>query len=504
MTQQANRPRKHSHALVWGLILLLFLGELIVAAAAALWYTSDVILPGVQGLGVELGGTSRAEAGLALRRAWLEKSVIVHAGDKTWTLPLPQLGFQLDADAMAQIAASQGRTWTSLNDLVVHRQRPVSLEPIWKLDPNVATLALRPLVAPLETPAQDAAVRIVGAEIQTTPSAVGQAVDLAGGVADLEKHAAQVIADQQLRLTIIPLRPEIIELNVAAEEARRLLTGPIPIQLYDPIAGQGVAWQVTPAEIGSVLTLTVESASPAQRAWRVNDDQLKALLRQKSDALGQDRYVNPQEALPPIKQAIIGSRGEVKLRIYHIAKEYAVKAGETLSSIAEDYGIPYPWIQQANTGLGDMVRSGQKITIPSQDDLIPLPPVENKRIIVSMKDQKLQAFENDKLKWDWVISTGIPSSPTSPGIFQVQSRDPNAYANNWDLWMPWFVGFYRPVPTSDFMNGFHGFPKRGGTQLLWTNSLGKQVTYGCVLANTDNAKLLYDWAEDGVIVEVRR
>jgi hypothetical protein len=89
-------------------------------------------------------------------------------------------------------------------------------------------------------------------------------------------------------------------------------------------------------------------------------------------------------------------------------------------------------------------------------------------------------------------------------MFQVQGRDPYAYANNWDLWMPWFVGFYRPVPTSDFMNGFHGFPKRGGTQLLWTNNLGKPITYGCVLANTDNAKLLYDWAQDGVIVEVKR
>jgi lipoprotein-anchoring transpeptidase ErfK/SrfK len=136
--------------------------------------------------------------------------------------------------------------------------------------------------------------------------------------------------------------------------------------------------------------------------------------------------------------------------------------------------------------------------------MIPLPPVENKRIVISMKDQKLQAFEDGKLKWDWTISTGIPSSPTSPGVFQVQSRDPNAYANSWDLWMPWFVGFYRPVPTSDFMNGFHGFPKRGGTQLLWTNSLGRPATYGCILTNTDNAKLLYDWAQDGVIVEVRK
>jgi lipoprotein-anchoring transpeptidase ErfK/SrfK len=54
------------------------------------------------------------------------------------------------------------------------------------------------------------------------------------------------------------------------------------------------------------------------------------------------------------------------------------------------------------------------------------------------------------------------------------------------------------------MNGFHGFPSRGGTQLLWTNNLGRPVTYGCILVSTDNAKALYDWAQEGVVVEIRK
>ena len=64
-----------------------------------------------------------------------------------------------------------------------------------------------------------------------------------------------------------------------------------------------------------------------------------------------------------------------------------------------------------------------------------------------------------QLKWEWPASTGIDSSPTAPGVFQIQSHEPNAYAGNWDLWMPSFMGIYRPVPTSEFMNGFHGFPR---------------------------------------------
>jgi lipoprotein-anchoring transpeptidase ErfK/SrfK len=64
------------------------------------------------------------------------------------------------------------------------------------------------------------------------------------------------------------------------------------------------------------------------------------------------------------------------------------------------------------------------------------------------------------------------------------------------------MGVYRPVPGADFTNGFHGFPTRGGGQLLWENSIGTRVTYGCILLSNTNIRLLYDWAEEGVVVEI--
>ncbi len=114
------------------------------------------------------------------------------------------------------------------------------------------------------------------------------------------------------------------------------------------------------------------------------------------------------------------------------------------------------------------------------------------------------AYENGATKWEWVISTGISDSPTWPGIFQIQTHDGTAYAGNWNLWMPSFMGVYRPVPTSEFMNGFHGFPSRNGSQILWTSNLGAPITYGCILLSSTNAELLYDWAEEGVVVEIQK
>jgi lipoprotein-anchoring transpeptidase ErfK/SrfK len=115
----------------------------------------------------------------------------------------------------------------------------------------------------------------------------------------------------------------------------------------------------------------------------------------------------------------------------------------------------------------------------------------------------VRVYEDGNLKWDWLASTGIQSSPTWPGIYQIISHEPNAYAANWDLWMPNFMGVYRPIPGTDFTNGFHGFPTRGASQLLWTNSLGTRVTYGCILLSNENVQALYEWAEEGVIVEIQ-
>jgi hypothetical protein len=39
--------------------------------------------------------------------------------------------------------------------------------------------------------------------------------------------------------------------------------------------------------------------------------------------------------------------------------------------------------------------------------------------------------------------------------------------------------------------------------LLWQGDLGHKVTYGCVLVSSTNAALLYDWADEGVVVEIQ-
>jgi lipoprotein-anchoring transpeptidase ErfK/SrfK len=122
-------------------------------------------------------------------------------------------------------------------------------------------------------------------------------------------------------------------------------------------------------------------------------------------------------------------------------------------------------------------------------------------VIITIGEQRLRIYQDGELLSEHVISTGIDRSPTQPGIFQVQTHEINAYASVWDLHMPHFLGIYEAWP--GFMNGIHGLPTLSNGTRLWGNILGRPASYGCIIMELDAAEFLYDWAEEGVIVEIR-
>jgi lipoprotein-anchoring transpeptidase ErfK/SrfK len=133
--------------------------------------------------------------------------------------------------------------------------------------------------------------------------------------------------------------------------------------------------------------------------------------------------------------------------------------------------------------------------------MLPLPIVPNKRIVISISQQRMWTYENGALRSEEIISTGIDRSPTHPGVFQVQTHEQLAYASVWDLYMPHFMGIYEGWP--GFMNGIHGLPTLSNGTRMWANSLGRKASYGCIILNLQAAEDLYNWAENGVIVEIQ-
>lgn len=499
----------------WVLILGLIAGVLYGLAAI---YRGDRILAGANALGQDLAGLPPAEAAARLNAAWASRQIVLDAGEQSWSLAPAQLGILLDANAMAQAAFRQGRDTVTLAALPSLAQRllatvglgtapaAAAVPPAWRFDAEVAAATLRTLAAQLAIEPHNAGIRVAEGRIETTPSAPGRAADIAALLAALEQQpwdqslARPAAPPIRFAVPLVSRAPAVTDVSGIEQELTPLLANPITIGLYDAVRDERATWTVAPAEIGGWLDFAADPEG--KLSWTLNEDRAAAFIADRNKSFGDERYVKSEDVVPALADAFKNRRPEIRLRVSHAEREHIVRAGETLSSIADEYGMPYGWLIIANHGISDTIYVGDRLKIPSQDELLPLPVVENKRIKVSIARQRVQVYEAGQLKWDWPASTGLPESPTSPGIFQVQSHEELAYAAVWNLYMPWFMGIYQPIPGQAFMNGFHGFPSRDRKQFLWERNLGRPITYGCILISTTNAKLLYDWAEAGVVVEI--
>lgn len=496
-----RRARQQRRWLLWGVAAplaaipaLLIMSVLLLGLGLTLVYAGRVF-PQVTAAGIPVGGLTQAEAARTLSSAW--GTVLLRDGERVWSVDAAMLGVTLDAEATAARALAHGRGRGGRLDGLLH---PANVAPVLAVDETIARAGLASLAPQVAQAPVNAGVRLVAGGVEPTPPQEGRTLDIEATLQRLMADGA--LADGTLALAMQPVAPEVVDAAPLVAAAQRLLSQPLDIRLYDPVTGDIVHWTLPPEQWGTWLAAVPDPGQPTGLALSLQEGGLGDYLRaQSAAALDASRYLRIEEVVAAVQAGLANGQPAADARVYHHDRQHTVQPGETLISIAWDYGVPYPWIQQANGGLTE-VSAGQTITIPSPDTFLEFPVVPDKRIEVSISQQRVRVYEGGALLWDWPASTGIADSPTWPGLYQIISHVPNAYAANWNLYMPYFLGVYRPIPGADFTNGFHGFPTRGGSQLLWTNSLGHRVTYGCILISTRNAELLYNWAQEGVVVEI--
>lgn len=465
-------------------------------------YQSSLILPGVQVMGVDIGGLTKTEAQTLLQNIWHGQSLTLTTEETTLTVFPEMLGFMIKKDLTIDIAYQQGRSWQSFRESL-QTNGPIHIEPIWYVDPLIAEINLRSLAPQFNIAPIEAFLSIEAGRAKAKSAHPGQRLDVQATVAHLTKNSQQILAHKQVSLILAPVPPMVSSVDEAVAQINQLFSRPLTLHTYDPISDETLVWVIPPETWGTWLTFHFDPQDPNQFEWTLIPETTLAYLAEQVTLTDPTRYLDQDEALLSVEALLRETITPKVLRIYHYQRTHTVQAGETISRIAYQYGMPFPYLQQANPDLGDQLYVGQTIIIPSADIFLPLPIVENKRIIISLAEQRMWTYENEALIWDWPTSSGIESSPTSPGVYQIQSHEENAYGSSWDLWMPYFMGIYHPGPHVSLMNGFHGFPTRDGRNLLWTGNLGTPVTYGCLLLETGNAKALYEWAEEGVVVEIR-
>ena len=501
MNHRRNWPSKGGFFLASVLAFLFSVAVLVgLIALTLLFFYSDLIFPGTRVVNIPVGTLTSKQAAAMLAEQIPGQEVLLVHSTGAWPAIAADLGVSLDVQGTVSRAYELGRTFTGLSNLVSGN---LQVEPVWQIDEQKAAALLERLTAEVGVDPVNAQVKIENGVVQQIPAREGLALDIEMTLNYLRENPTEIVRTGRLPLATRPVAAPIANADLFVSEAQRYLAKQVVIRAYDPIRNETAEWQMRPQDWQEWLSLIVTPGDPDPYAWTVDEEKAQHSLATGWSWLGDQRYLDAGEVIPEVVDVITSGRTGFDARVYYQPQQHTVRPGESYSSIGYNYGIPYPWVQQANPGISTL-SVGDVVTVPSPDDMLPLPIVPGKRVVVSLSQQRARVYENGELIWDWPASTGIGSSPTSPGVFQIQSHEAEAYASNWDLYMPNFMGIYRPVPSSDFMNGFHGFPNRDGFNLLWTGDLGRPVTYGCILLSSENAQTLYGWAEDGVVVEIER
>jgi lipoprotein-anchoring transpeptidase ErfK/SrfK len=126
---------------------------------------------------------------------------------------------------------------------------------------------------------------------------------------------------------------------------------------------------------------------------------------------------------------------------------------------------------------------------PTETEIVE--PIEGtKWIDVDLSYQTLYAYVDDQVVASFLVSTGLPATPTVTGQYYVYVK--HLYA---DMIGP---GYYLlDVPyTMYFYDGYgiHG--------TYWHDNFGQPMSHGCVNMRTSEAAWLYDWAYVGILVNI--
>lgn len=112
----------------------------------------------------------------------------------------------------------------------------------------------------------------------------------------------------------------------------------------------------------------------------------------------------------------------------------------------------------------------------------------DKWIRVSLSEQKTYAYEGNQLVNEFIVSTGLPGTPTVTGEFRMWVRTPIQTMSGGSR----EAGTYYSLPNVQWVQYFYG--DYGFHGAYWHNNFGNPMSRGCVNMTNEDAKWLYDWA----------
>ncbi|MDR1078034.1 MAG: L,D-transpeptidase [Propionibacteriaceae bacterium] len=463
--------------MVWGLVLGLTAAVLVGFGLVRTSQYGSVAKPGLLIGAVEVGGFDLVQLRRTITEVAAEARVEVGFGDVSHSASLAQLGVTVDLPAtLAAVLAGEpgvGLIGPALGQSVV----PLKLE----IDRTIMSQWVGAYQSGYAEPPRDASIRFDAQSGQfiVVPSQSGQVFDLA----PLERAVAQVAVrpDQPAHcdLRLVAATPAIADAAAltAADSANSRLRLTINLtdqatSLYLVTASDIAAWTVVRPD--PELGLIELSYDPVLVAAGLSER-----LRSQVEAAALPRRVVTDQADQVIAVPQDGRQGRSLGDLTQAAQAIATGLERGLSLDA-----PVP-IQRQDFD-----------TVTSQ--LSGPPPTSGKWIDVDLSAQTTNLFVGRELVASYVVSSGLPQTPTLTGTFHVythvrsQTMTGGSKADGTDYSIP-------NVTWVTYYDGNYGFHT---AYWLDESQIGQPQSHGCLNMREAEAKFLYDWAPNGTTVVV--
>lgn len=158
-----------------------------------------------------------------------------------------------------------------------------------------------------------------------------------------------------------------------------------------------------------------------------------------------------------------------------------------------DLSTPTPLVREPETlspTPTDTPALVMQIVEESDSSIQPLPMDDSRWIDVNLSQQQIYIYEGDAVVNTFIVSTGLPNTPTVTGEYRIYIKVPIQDMSGPGYYLPdvpWVMYFYDEY-------GFHG--------TYWHNNFGTPMSRGCVNLTVDDAAWLYAWTSVGTRVSI--
>jgi vancomycin resistance protein YoaR len=316
------------------------------------------IFPGVSVAGVDVSGLDASQAAIQLSSHLsypYSGRIIFRDGDSTWLTTPAQLGLVFDPQASANAAFRFGRETNPIAGLkhqLDSLQSGVELAPQSLFDQRLAHAYLQNIGAQINRPMQEARLEINGTQVLAAPGQVGRTLNVDATLALLNAQLA-TFREGEINLVVVEQKPDVLNIEEQASQARRLLSAPFVISLPEAVPGDPGPWLVAPEDLAPMLQVRkIQTETGATYQLELDRNKLRPRLEQIARQVNRQeenaRFIFNDETrlLEVIRPSSLGR--EVDLAASIEAIEQAVARGEPSAGLVVN--IKQPQVSETATG----------------------------------------------------------------------------------------------------------------------------------------------------------